>query len=326
MVEPLILDEMNCQLTAPVCDEEIKGPVFQLEAFKSPGLDGFPGFFYQTYCEAVMECMTTVTFSIFANGEKMASVVLTCGLRQGLKIARQCPTLPHLLFADDVLLFLKADVDECRHVLVIVKIYCEASANTPSIVSSSISAAAGLSVSYPNSKYFGLPSFWGRSKAEAYEFIIGRILSKLQGWKQNLLSQVGKEILIMAVVQAIPSYAMACFAFPKKFSAKLNSYIGIFWWRGDPVGKGINWLNWGHMTLLKHRGGMGFRDFNSFNLALLARQEWRLLKYPNSFCARLLKVIYFLNTSFMQAAKGRRGSWAWASIIQGHQLLQEGVR
>lgn len=44
----------------------------------------------------------------------------------GLKIARQCPTLSHLLFADDMLLFLKADVDECQHVLDILKIYCEA--------------------------------------------------------------------------------------------------------------------------------------------------------------------------------------------------------
>lgn len=63
-----------------------------------------------------------------------------------------------------------------------------------------------------------------------------------------------------------------------------------------------------------------------FNLALLARQGWRLLKYLQSFSACILKGIYFPHSSFMYATKGRRASWAWASILQGRELLKQGVR
>ncbi|GMP49534.1 hypothetical protein CsSME_00016480 [Camellia sinensis var. sinensis] len=108
---------------------------------------------------------------------------------------------------------------------------------------------------------------------------------------------------------------MACFAFPKRFYAKLNSYIWRFWWGGDMNGKGIHWFGWEKLVLSKFQGGLGFRDFNMFNLALLARQGWRLLKYPQSFSTHILKGMYFPHSSFMYASKGRRASWAWASIL-----------
>ncbi|XP_028089060.1 uncharacterized protein LOC114289509 [Camellia sinensis] len=326
--------------------------------------------FAPKWIQWVSECITTVIFSVFVNREKQAAFTLSHGLRQGdplslylfilvadvlsklithnlhrgqlsgFKINRHSPTLSHLLFADDVLLFLKEDQSECLKILDILSSYCIATGQLVNFDKSSVQFS--LNVSFPlrgsirqlsgfretpvNAKYLGLPTFWRRSKAEAYDFIIERVQAKLQGWKLKLLSHIGQETLIKVVVQAIPSYAMACFIFPKNFCAKLNSLISKFWWNGDPESKGIHWVNWAQLAMPKSEGGLGFRDFHDFNLALVAKQGWRLVKYPNSFCAKMLKGIYFSHSNFMEASRGRCVSWAWASLIQSRKILCNGVR
>lgn len=59
---------MNRNLTRPICDEEIKLAAFQLGAFKAPGPDGFPGFFYQNYWDEVGGSVCTAVRSFFTGG------------------------------------------------------------------------------------------------------------------------------------------------------------------------------------------------------------------------------------------------------------------
>ena len=53
---------------------------------------------------------------------------------------------------------------------------------------------------------------------------------KLQGWKEKLLSQAGKEVLIKSVIQATSTYTMSCFKLPKGLIKELEVLICKFWW------------------------------------------------------------------------------------------------
>lgn len=43
------------------------------------------------------------------------------------------------------------------------------------------------------------------------------MLAKIEGWKECLLNQARKEVLVKSVIQAIPTYAMSMIRFPKNF-------------------------------------------------------------------------------------------------------------
>ncbi|KAL4286440.1 hypothetical protein AHAS_Ahas19G0086400 [Arachis hypogaea] len=68
-----------------------------------------------------------------------------------------------------------------------------------------------------------------------------KMKEKIEGWKESILNQAGKEVLIKAVIQAIPTYAMSILRFPKSFCNNLNAKVAKFWWRKE---RGVHWKAW----------------------------------------------------------------------------------
>lgn len=76
----------------------------------------------------------------------------------------------------------------------------------------------------------------------------------------------------------------------------------------------------------KIHSGMGFRNFRQFNLVLLARQGWHLLKYPDSLAAKVFKARYFRDCDFFQANVGCNPSQIWHSICAARVILAQDCR
>ena len=88
----------------------------------------------------------------------------------------------------------------------------------------------------------------------------------------------------------------------------------------------IAWVSWKKMCKSKMNGGMGFKNPQAFNLAMLAKQGWRLISNPNSLVAQIYKARYYLPGDVFQAKLGSSPSYTWRSIFNGLEVVKGGTR
>jgi hypothetical protein len=217
------------------------------------------------------------------------------------------PTINHLLFAYDIILFFKATKDNAGAVQDAISMYCEASGQKVNLAKSSVLFSKGCKQNTHNDiksvtlvenesineKYLALLTDVGISSNGAFKYLKDIVSNKIQGWIEQTLTTGGKKVLIKSVAQVNPTYTMGCFRLPRDLCEHINSLIRKFWWGCNKGNRKTSWIAWDKLTQPKYMGGLGFRDIKIFNLALLAKQAWRILIRPDSLCSQILKAVYF---------------------------------
>lgn len=154
------------------------------------------------------------------------------GIVEGIFVCRMGPSISHLFFTNDSIIFCKASIEECDALHRILKVYEQASRqqlnraktslffspNKKTKIKNEIQARFEAQVIKQHEKYLGLPSLVGKNKRNTFKEIKEKLAKKLAEWKEKLFSKAEKEILINAVAQVIPRYSMSCFKIPDTLS------------------------------------------------------------------------------------------------------------
>lgn len=172
-------------------------------------------------------------------------------------------------------------------------------------------------------KYLGLPEHFGRKKRDTFTSIVDKIRARAASWSNRHLSPAGKLTLLKVVLAAIPNHAMQCFKLPQSLCKRIQSALTRFFWDPKEGQRGMSLISWDTMMKSKKDGGLGVRDIQSFNDALLAKISWRILSKPSCLLARVLEGKYFHNEDFLQAKAPSACSHGWRGILIGRDLLKE---
>jgi hypothetical protein len=261
------------------------------------------------------------------------------GLIAGIKICRNAPSISHLLFADDSLILIRAKREDASQLRSILELYEQCSGqminkaksailfstNTKSVQRREVKEILEVQKETMNERYLGLPVHVGTSRSEVFAYLKDRVWKRIQGWKEKCLSWAGKEILIKAIAQAIPTFAMGCFDITKTLCDQISAMVCRYWWNQQEGKHKIHWLSWETMIKPKKEGGLGFRDIHAFNIAMMSKQAWRLLQKPDSLCSRVLQAKYYPGCTCLEAQARPGISYSWRSILGGVELLKKGL-
>ncbi|XP_019097316.1 PREDICTED: uncharacterized protein LOC109131143 [Camelina sativa] len=255
----------------------------------------------------------------------------------GFRVARGSPKINHLLFADDTMFFTKSSEKACLALMKILGKYGRASGQQINAAKSSISFSKktsaerrarvkqilGISKEGGVGKYLGLPEHFGRTKKDLFSAIVDRIRQRAFSLSNKFLSSAGKLTLLKSVLAAMPSYAMSCFQLPKSLCKRIQSVLTRFWWDTKAEKKGMCWIAWDKLTHSKQDGGLGLRDLQDFNAALLGKIGWRILNNLDCLLARVLLGKYCTTTSFLDSKCPSSASHGWRSILVGRDLIKK---
>ncbi|XP_031101793.1 uncharacterized protein LOC116005692 [Ipomoea triloba] len=172
--------------------------------------------------------------------------VVIIGMISPCVVARGAPGVSHLFFDDDNMLFFKATLSESKDVkgCLIEYEYMSGqsvnfgkssivfSRNTEEGIKNVVSTIFNVTQTYNIGKYLGLPMGVGRNNKEVFSYIGAKINHCLGGWNKNMLSKVGKEILLKSIAQALPTYAMSIYFLPISFYERLERIMNEYWWTG----------------------------------------------------------------------------------------------
>jgi hypothetical protein len=186
--------------------------------------------FAEAWISLIVNCVRSVTYSVLSNGRPTRLITPSRGLKQGdllspyllcavglssllweaeregsisgVLVSVKGYKLSHLFFADDSLLFCRANSMEWRRIHQLLHLYESASGqelnakktsicfskNTTRQFKEHISSLVGNSTTTSYEKYLGLPAMVGCAKKKTFARIQGRVGKKLEGWKEKFLS------------------------------------------------------------------------------------------------------------------------------------------
>lgn len=162
----------------------------------------------------------------------------------GVKISRTSSRITHLMYADDLVIYCKANTVEDLEVKRCLELYyswtgqcikwekleIHYSSNLGRQSRTEICRVLHMKECSHVGRYLGSPFCSFRSKNKDFNYIVEHLVAKLSGWKAKHLSLAGCTTLIKAVTSAIPSCIMQVFLLPVGLCNKIDRINRRFQW------------------------------------------------------------------------------------------------
>lgn len=231
--------------------------------------------FSEEFIQLIMACMTSSTLQVLWNCDRTEKIIPSKGLRQGdplypyifvicmdilsigdainkgiwnpMRAGRRGPSIFHLIFADELLLFPEASIPQMNSMLQCLDFLCSLSGqkvttsktciyfskNVNNLKAASIVGYRGFKITKDLARYLGATIQHGRNSIHMYKESTDKIHSRLSGWKSQCLSLAGRITLANSILGSLAYFRMQHEKIPKAICRSIEKAKEVLF--GDMV-------------------------------------------------------------------------------------------
>ncbi|GJU55122.1 hypothetical protein Tco_1228836 [Tanacetum coccineum] len=165
-------------------------------------------------------------------------------------------------------------------------------------------------------KYLGVPLISLRLFNKDCKVLVKKAKNRIGDWKNKSLSFAGRLQLCKSVISSMHVYWASVLMIPKGIIYDIHQLIHGFLWCNGEYKRGKAKVAWDFICLPKHEGGLGLRNLDVFNYALMTTHIWNIVSNKESlWLSRFFSHRDITNEGFHIQTKVAdlisNGNWIW---------------
>ncbi|XP_062118919.1 uncharacterized mitochondrial protein AtMg00310-like [Humulus lupulus] len=146
--------------------------------------------------------------------------------------------------------------------------------------------------------YVGLLLFKLRKRLEDLNFLVEKVLKRVQGRAAKLDSSPNR---------------------------KVDKALRDFWWGDTETRQKTHTMSWNNLCKPKVEGGLGFQIVDEVNKDFLTKLAWKVMVENTSLWSTTMKAKYGKGMDFLDMEVKQGDSVMWKTILNAREALQKGI-
>ncbi|GJY14273.1 hypothetical protein Tco_0383582 [Tanacetum coccineum] len=297
--------------------------------------------FHNTMVKWIMACVSSTSFSLSINGNIHGFFKGKRGLRQGdplspylftlvmeiltlilkrrvrlsesFRYHRYCQEIQliNMCFADDLFIFARGDVESSRVIMDSLEEF---------------KLTSGLILSIPKRelsvKYLVVPLISSGLLNRDCKILVEKAKNRIGDWKNKSLSFEGRLQLCKSVISSMHVFWASVLIILKGIIYDIHQLIRGFLWCNGELKHGKAKIAWKDICLTKSEGGIGLRNLEVFNFALMTTHIWNIISSKESLWVRWIHKYKLRGRTIWDVPVKDEISWGWRKLLQLRDIMR----